>query len=280
TGEGGPQRKRFIWEAEERGKVAKSIWDDIETTTNGTQLVKRLFDGISVFDNPKPVELIKRMLQLATEPHENHIILDFFSGSATTAHAVMQLNAEDNGNRKFIMVQLPEASSEKSEAFQAGYNNICEIGKERIRRAGKVIRDKHPVDTGFRVLKADSTNMKEVYYAANEYNQSMLFDLESNIKEDRNDLDLLFGVLLDWGLPLSLRHKVETIEGVSVHTVDDGSLMACFSEKVSEKIVREIALRQPLRVVFRDSSFANSADKINVGEIFKLIAPNTVVKVI
>ena len=223
------------------------------------------------------------------------IILDFFSGSATTAHAVMQLNAEDGGNRKFIMVNLPEPCAEDSEAYKAGYKNICEIGKERIRRAGDKINEeilrnnkqlkmgeeeKKLVDIGFRVLKVDSTNMKDVYYSASQYDQQMLAGLESNIKDDRTDLDLLYGVLLDWGLPLSLSHKIEQIDGVIVHTVNEDSLVACFADKVSENVIREIAKRQPLRVVFKDSSFVSSPEKINVEEIFKLLAPNTTVKVI
>jgi adenine-specific DNA-methyltransferase len=246
----------------------------------------RLLLGVQkIIDYPKPVRLIYKLI--ASYRQKNITVLDFFSGSATTAHSIMQLNAEDGGNRKFIMVQLPEPTSEGSAAFKAGYKNISEIGKERIRRAGEKIKEENKdkegidnLDIGFRVLKVDTTNMKDVYYAANEYTQSMLAGLESNIKEDRTDLDLLYGVLLDWGLPLSLKHKIEEIEGVSVHTVDEGSLVACFAEKISEKVVREIAKRQPLRVVFRDSSFANSPDKINVEEIFKLLAPNTTVKVI
>ncbi|WP_088189609.1 DNA methyltransferase [Desulfosporosinus sp. FKA] len=287
TGEGGPQRKRYIWEAETRGKVAKTIWDDIETTTNGTQLIKKLFAGLNVFDNPKPVELIKRFLQLATDPDEDSIILDFFSGSATTAHAVMELNSEDKGNRKFIMVQVQEPCAQNSDAFKAGYKNICEIGKERIRRVGeKLLADKsdkqevNRQDVGFRVLKVDSTNMNDVYYAASDYHQSMLSELESNIKKDRTDLDLLYGLILDWGLPLSFSHKSETIEGVTVHIIDKGSLAACFENRISETVLRELAKRNFQRVVFRDSCFAGSAAKINVEAIFKLLAPNTTIKVI
>ena len=437
TGEGGPQRKRFIWEAQERGKVAKTWWDDVETTTNGTQLVKKLFGGVTVFDNPKPVGLIKRFLQLST--NKESVVLDFFSGSATTAHAVMQLNAEDGGHRKFIMVQLPEPCDEQSEAYKAGYKTICEIGKERIRRAGaqilersleslerdgmieKIDKSKLPVlssknslgkeggiekyagelseirsleevygsggagvsshqtaaaggdlrtgrpdaegggfhsveysggtvagnagvypvfesgkgitcgagntvialrslallnelgyrvclerfrgdqqnacgtdqtselqtlnsklqalnsklslDTGFRVLKLDDSNMKDVYYAADDYDQRNLMDMISNIKEDRTDLDLLFGCLLDWGLPLSLPYTSEQIEGCTVHTYNDGDLIACFDANIPESVVKEIASRKPLRAVFRDSSFANSPAKINVFEIFKLYMP-------
>lgn len=284
TGEAGPQRKRFIWEAQERGMVAKTIWDDVETTTNGTQLLKKLFGQAGIFDNPKPVEFVKKLLQLGT--HETAIVLDFFSGSATTAHAVMQLNAEDGGHRKFIMVQLPEKCDEKSEAYKAGYKNICEIGKERIRRAGeKILKEQlannnstlnspnSKLDIGFRVLKLDSTNMKDVYYAPGDYDQDFLHQLESNIKDDRTDLDLLFGCLIDWGLPLSLPYKSEQIDGCTVHTYNDGDLIACFDANVPESVVKEIAQRKPLRAVFRDSGFASSPEKINVFEIFKLYMP-------
>ena len=284
TGEAGPQRKRFIWEAQERGMVAKTIWDDVETTTNGTQLLKKLFGQAGIFDNPKPVEFVKKLLQLGT--HETAIVLDFFSGSATTAHAVMQLNAEDGGHRKFIMVQLPEKCDEKSEAYKAGYKNICEIGKERIRRAGeKILKEQlandnstlnspnSKLDIGFRVLKLDSTNMKDVYYAPGDYDQDFLHQLESNIKDDRTDLDLLFGCLIDWGLPLSLPYKSEQIDGCTVHTYNDGDLIACFDANVPESVVKEIAQRKPLRAVFRDSGFASSPEKINMFEIFKLYMP-------
>lgn len=237
----------------------------------------------SVFDYSKPVALLKALVQYTSTGED--IILDFFSGSATTAHAVMQLNAEDGGHRKFIMVQLPEKCDEKSEAYKAGYKNICEIGKERIRRAGEKIKSESPLttgdlDVGFRVLKLDDTNMKGVYYAPDDYSQGLLAQLESNIKEDRTDLDLLFGCLLDWGLPLSMPYSSEQIDGCTVHTYNDGDLIACFDENVSDSMVKEIAKRQPLRAVFRDRSFANSPAKINVTEIFKLLAPDTRVKVI
>lgn len=284
TGEAGPQRKRFIWEAQERGMVAKTIWDDVETTTNGTQLLKKLFGQAGIFDNPKPVEFVKKLLQLGT--HETAIVLDFFSGSATTAHAVMQLNAEDGGHRKFIMVQLPEKCDEASEAYKAGYKNICEIGKERIRRAGeKILKEQlannnstlnspnSKLDIGFRVLKLDDTNMKDVYYAPDDYDQRMLAGLESNIKDDRTDLDLLFGCLIDWGLPLSLPYKSEQIDGCTVHTYNDGDLIACFNTNIPESVVKEIAKRKPLRAVFRDSGFESSPEKINMFEIFKLYMP-------
>ena len=204
--------------------------------------------------------------------------MDFFSGSATTAHAVMSKNAEDGGHRKFIMVQLPEKCDEKSEAYKAGYKNICEIGKERIRRAGEKIKAESPLttqdlDVGFRVLKLDDTNMKDVYYTSDEYDQVMLAGLESNIKEDRSDVDLLFGCLLDWGLPLSLPYTLEQIDGCTVHTYNDGDLIACFDANVPESVVKEIAQRKPLRAVFRDAGFASSPEKINVFEIFKFYMP-------
>ena len=237
------------------------------------------------FDNPKPVYVAKKLISTLCK-NENDIILDFFSGSATTAHAVMQLNAEDGGHRKFIMVQLPEKCDEKSEAYKAGYKNICEIGKERIRRAGeKILKEQlannnstlnspnSKLDIGFRVLKLDSTNMKDVYYAPCDYDQDFLTQLESNIKDDRTDLDLLFGCLIEWGLSLSLPYKFEQIDGCTVHTYNDGDLIACFDANVPESVVKEIAKRKPLRAVFRDSGFASSPEKINVFEIFKLYMP-------
>jgi adenine-specific DNA-methyltransferase len=251
---------------------------------NGSELVKKLL-GRRVFEYPKPLDIPLMLSRSASNTED--IILDFFSGSATTAHAVMQLNAEDGGRRKFIMVQLPEVCAEGTEAAKAGYANICEIGKERIRRAGKKIKEENKnkegienLDIGFRVLKLADTNMKDVYYAAGEYTQDLVPTMESNIKPDRTDMDLLFGCLLDWGLPLSMPHTREVIDGATVHTYNNGDLIACFSEKVSESVVREIAGRQPLRAVFRDSSFASSPEKINVTEIFKLLAPGTAVRVI
>lgn len=281
TGDGGPQRKRFLWEATERGKVAKTWWDDVDTTTNGTQQLKKLFDGNVIFNNPKPVALLVKLIQLAGG--QDGIIMDFFSGSGTTAHAVMQLNAEDGGHRKFVMVQLPESTDEKSEAFKAGYKNICEIGKERIRRAAKKIHEDNPdakFDDGFRALWLDDTNMNDVYYAAGDYTQDMLEMMESNVKSDRTDLDLLFGCLLEWRLPLSLPYTSEIIECCTVHTYNDGDLIACFDENVPESVIKTIAKRQPLRAVFRDASFESSPAKINVGEIFKFLAPDTRIKVI
>lgn len=264
-----------------RGFNTTALKDVITNISNGDSEVQELFDKKRYFDYPKSVALLKLIVNSIDD--KDMTVLDFFSGSATTAHAVMQLNTEDGGNRKFIMVQLPEETDEKSEAYKAGYKNICEIGKERIRRAAKKIHEDNPdakFDDGFRVLKLDDTNMKDVYYAAGDYTQDLVSMLESNVKPDRTDLDLLFGCLLDWGLPLSLPYTSETIDGCMVHTYNDGDLIACFDENVPESVIKTIAKRQPLRAVFRDSSFASSPEKINVGEIFKSLAPDTRVKVI
>lgn len=311
--------------------VSTKLPDNIGMSLDGTKEITDIFNG-KVFSYPKTVELISFFIDIISKIDKEAIVLDFFSGSATTAHAVMQLNAKDGGHRKFIMVQLPEPCDEKSEAYKAGYKNICEIGKERIRRAGEKIKQeddcwkcvplnrmdgskpgddttakivktidagdgKPPIemvdisknpDVGFRVFKLDDTNMKDVYYSAEEYSQTNLEDLESNIKEDRTDLDLLFGCLLDWGLPLSMPYRSEKIDNCTVHTYAPGdaalnvpdALIACFDSNVPENVIKEIAKRKPRRAVFRDSSFASSPEKINVFEIFKLYAPDTDVKVI
>jgi len=280
--DGRPRRKKFAKDLQNEFAGLSTI---IETVfnTQATRELKSLFDGKDVFDFPKPIDLIKLFIQQGVM--REGIILDFFSGSATTAHAAMKLNAEDGGKRKFIMVQIPEACPVASEAAKAGYKNICEIGKERIRRAGEKIKEEsglaaQDLDIGFRVLKLGDSNMNDVYYAAGDYTQTMLAQMESNIKPDRTDMDLLFGCLLDWGLPLSLPHAHEKIDGFTVHTYNYGDLMACFAERVSEKAIRGIAGRQPRRAVFRDSGFAGSPEKINVFEIFKLLAPHTNVRVI
>ena len=271
-----PSQKVFLSEVQD-GQVPNTLWfrDEVGDSQSALKELVTLMNG-KYFDTPKSVNLIKRVAYFGT--NSGDIILDFFSGSATTAHAVMQLNAEDGGHRKFIMVQLPEPCGEKSEAYKAGYKNICEIGKERIRRAGEKIKAESPLmtqdlDVGFRVLKLDDTNMKDVYYTSDEYDQEMLAGLESNIKEDRSDLDLLFGCLLDWGLPLSLPYTSEQIEGCTVHTYNEGDLIACFDENIPERVVKEIAKRKPLRAVFRDAGFASSPEKINVFEIFKFYMP-------
>ena len=256
--------------------------------------------GDKVFENPKDEEIIQRIIQFCGTD-DGDIILDFFSGSATTAHAMFLADAEQNKHRKFILVQLPETIDPQKEASEKAKkvaqnavnlldtigvpHNICEIGKERIRRAGDKIKSENPMttqdlDIGFRVLKLDDSNMKDVYYAPDDYDQNMLAGLESNIKDDRTDLDLLFGCLIDWGLPLSMPCKSEKIDGCTVHTYNDGDLIACFDANIPESVVKEIAQRKPLRAVFRDSGFASSPEKINVFEIFKLYAPDTGIKVL
>lgn len=253
--------------------------------TNWSDLLASKPTGVDIpFDSPKNTEVLVELLKLSNI-EDNGLVVDFFSGSATTAHAVMQLNAEDGGKRKFIMVQLPEPCTEETEAAKSGYKNICEIGKERIRRAGEKIKEEagltaQNLDIGFRVLKLDDTNMKDVYYATGEYTQDLLAGMEDNIKDDRTDMDLLYACLLDWGLPLSLPHTHEKIDGFTVHTYNEGDLIACFDRQISDAVVKEIAKRRPLRAVFRDSSFTSSPEKINVEEIFKLLTPNTNVRVI
>ncbi|NBJ88640.1 site-specific DNA-methyltransferase [Acutalibacter sp. 1XD8-36] len=259
-------------------------YDDLNSIAivsfSGEKISKLLEIGQD-FKGQKSLGLMLRLLESVTRPGD--IILDFFSGTATTAHAVMELNAKDGGNRKFIMVQLPEPCGENSEAYKSGYQTICEIGKERIRRAADKIAADNPgckFDGGFRVFKLDDTNMTDVYYSAGEYTQAMLDQMVDNIKPDRTDLDLLFSCLLDWGLPISMPYTSEQLEGCTVHTYNGGDLIACFKENIPDTVIKEIAKRQPLRAVFRDSSFANSPAKINVGEIFKMLAPHTRVKVI
>ena len=274
--------------------VSTKLPDNIGMSLDGTKEITDIFNG-KVFSYPKTVELISFFIDIISQIDKETIVLDFFSGSATTAHAVMQLNAKDNGHRKFIMVQLPEPCDEKSEAYKAGYKTICDIGKERIRRAGdNIVSERNtanaypPPDVGFRVFKLDTSSVKDVYYSADEYSQTMLTGLESNIKEDRTDLDLLFGCLLDWGLPLSMPYRSEKIDNCTVHTYAPGdaalnvpdALVACFDNNVPENVIKEIAKRRPRRAVFRDSSFASSPEKINVFEIFKLYAQDTDVKVI
>lgn len=336
---GRPRKKTYLNELSGNLPGFSSVVGENLFTRSGTVEIDSLFEQ-RIFNFPKPSELIKCFVSQITAPSD--IILDFFSGSATSAHAVMRLNAEDSGHRKFIMVQLPEPCDEKSEAYKAGYKTICDIGKERIRRAGDKLYEtlktggkdfQHiaknintaprktfaaddgqtsfevpmiparwgkadetaenqkladSLDIGFRVFKLDDTNMKDVYYSAEEYSQTNLEDLESNIKEDRNDLDLLFGCLLDWGLPLSMQYRSEKIGNCTVHTYAPGdaalnvpdALIACFDSNVPENVIKEIAKRKPRRAVFRDSSFASSPEKINVFEIFKLYAQDTDVKVI
>ena len=281
-----PCMKRFLTELKYDGMAPTSImfYKDVGHSQEGAKEVTKLLDA-GAFDGPKPVRLLTRLLTLANLKDDS-IVLDFFSGSATTAHAVMQMNADKGSHIKYAMVQLPEMCDEEGTAYKAGFSTICEIGKERIRRAGeKILKEQlannnstlnspnSKLDIGFRVLKLDDTNMKDVYYAPDDYDQRMLAGLESNIKDDRTDLDLLFGCLIDWGLPLSLPYKSEQIDGCTVHTYNDGDLIACFDANVPESVVKEIAKRKPLRAVFRDSGFASSPEKINVFEIFKLYMP-------
>ena len=251
------------------------------TNEDANDELHQLLEAQYLFDFSKPTRLIGKLIQSVND--KNALVMDFFSGSASTAHAVMELNVADGGKRKYIMVQIPEIVEEDTPAKKAGYPNICEIGKERIRRAAKKIAEEHPdarFDGGFRVLKLDDTNMKDVYYAPADYEQNVLDLLESNIKEDRTDLDLLFGCLLEWGLPLSLPYQSEDIEGCTVHNYNDGDLIACFDENIPDSVIKTIAKHQPLRAVFRDSSFSGSPAKINVTQIFKELAPDTSVKVL
>ncbi len=327
---------RKIYLCDQPGRTPENLWEGSRfgTTRQAAAMIKELFDGIQVFDTPKPIELIRGMMIIALKD-EDAIVLDFFSGSATTAHAVMQLNAEDGGHRKFIMVQLPEKTDEKSEAYKAGYKNICEIGKERIRRAGKKIveelsncgkerqiegmtllsagvapssrhaewidnttgeikaesRDAHApedyykynpekLDIGFRVLKCDSSNMKEVYYKPDDYEMSLFDSLEDNIKEDRTPEDLLFQVMLDLGILLSSKIEETTISGKKVFKVDGNYLIACFDKNVTEDVITEIAKQKPYYFVMRDSSMANDSVATNFDQIFASYSPSTIRKVL
>ncbi len=259
-------------DGEQRTRKYKTIWSDkILNNQIGTQEVKAILGG-DYMSFPKSTEYIKTIIQTGTS--SSSLILDFFSGSATTAHAVMQLNAEDGGNRQYIMVQLPEETPEDSEARKAGYNTIPDIAKERIRRAGKKIKEESPLttadlDTGFRVFRLDEGNYEDVKRSPKEFKQDQLDLFLNNIKADRNDLDLLFGCMLDWGVQLSLPMTQEVVDGKTIYTVNDGDLVACFAENVSEDVVKAMAEKMPLRVIFRDSCFAQDADKINIYETFK-----------
>ena len=285
NGLGRPQLKVFYEEKKEFGSVDNSWFsaDRIGTSTNGTKEVMKLFGGQVVFDTPKPISLLLKLIDLANTK-ENDIILDFFSGSATTAHAVMQLNAEDGGHRKFIMVQLPEACGEKSEACKAGYKNICEIGEERIRRAGRKIKENAGltslVDIGFRCLRLDESNMENVYYAPDEVKQELLFSQVDNVKPDRTPEDLLFQVMLDLGVLLSSPIKVKEIAGKKVFDVAEGSLLACFDKDVTNETVKAIAQKKPHYAVFRDNSMANDSVATNFDQIFETYSPDTVRKVL
>lgn len=269
-GEGMPRIKIYL--SELPGMIPNTWLDSSGTTDDANRTIQKLFDGAALFDYSKPKEFVEHLLRLGTSP--DSLILDFFSGSATTAHAIMQLNAEDGGKRKYICVQLPEETPEGSEARKAGYATIPEIGKERIRRAGKKIKEESPLttqdlDTGFRVFRIDSGNYKDVTMQPNEYDQQMLDLFVDNIKADRTDLDLLFGAMLAWGVQLSLPMTTEEVDGCKIYAVDGNGLVACFAENVSENVVQAMAAKQPLRVLFRDSCFDEDKTKINIFERFK-----------
>lgn len=286
NGLGRPQLKVFYEEKKMFGSIDNSWFsaDRIGTTTNGTQEVMVMFDNIKLFDTPKPTTLLNKLLYLSNLEKDS-LILDFFSGSATTAHAVMQLNAEDGGKRKFIMVQLPEVCAENSEAYKAGYKNICEIGKERIRRAGKKIKEENPLttqglDIGFRVLKCDSSNMEDVYFTPKDYmdkQQSLFVD---NIKKDRSDEDLLFDAMLKLDTPLSSKIERITIAGKTVYNVAQGHLMACFDKNVTDEVITAVAKEMPSYFVMRDSSQADDSVAINFEQIFNTYSPQTVRRVL
>ena len=274
NGDSAPRKKTFLSEVQD-GLRPNSILFQNEVGNNqeGKQEVKALFNGVGVFDGPKPVRLLYTLLTIGNLS-KGDIVLDFFSGSSSTAHAAMKLNAEDGGNRKFIMVQIPEETPEDSEARKAGYKTIPEVAKERIRRAGKKIKEESPLttadlDTGFRVFRLDEGNYEDVKRSPKEFKQEQLDLFLNNIKTDRNDLDLLFGCMLDWGVQLSLPMTQEVVDGKTIYTVNDGDLVACFAENVSEDVVKAMAEKMPLRVIFRDSCFAQDADKINIYETFK-----------
>lgn len=287
NGLGRPQLKVFYEEKKEFGSVDNSWFsaERIGTSTSGTKELMKLFDGDAFFDTPKPVSLLLKLITLANTS-DNDIILDFFSGSATTAHAVMQLNAEDGGHRKFIMVQLPELCDEKSEAYKAGYKNICEIGKERIRRAGRKIKEDAgltapaDLDIGFRCLRLDESNMQQVYYTPDAVTQQDLFSMVDNVKPDRTPEDLLFQVMLDLGVLLSSPIEVKEIAGKKVFNVADGFLLACFDHDVTDETVKAIAQMKPYYAVFRDSSMASDSVATNFDQIFETYSPDTVRKVL
>jgi adenine-specific DNA-methyltransferase len=322
-GKSSPAIKRFLTEVKQ-GVACQTIWkyEDVGHNQEGKKEIKILFPEAVPFDTPKPTRLINRILELSTRPDNNDIILDFFSGSATSADSVMQLNAENGGNRKFIMVQLPEASDTKSEAYNAGFKNICEIGKERIKRAGKAIQETQVsllnakktelakltkgqlpmeddekvetlkseienlqlsidnLDTGFRVYRLADSNMQDVYYKPQDYKQDALDLFADNVKPDRTSDDLLAQIMLDWGLPLSLKIEQAKVAGKQVYKVAGNSLHACFDKGIDEAFAKEIAKDLPLRIVFRDSGFKDDTAKTNVKQLLKQLSPETEMKVI
>ena len=280
----GLQQKYYLEQAKLSRRTVTTWWDDNFLTSSAT---KQLIDlmGTKTFDNPKNVNLLLRCLKMITKFDKDSLILDFFSGSATTAHAVMQLNSEDGGNRKFIMVQLPEKTDEKSEAFKAGYKNICEIGKERIRRAGKKIKEESPLttqdlDTGFRVLKLDSTNMQDIYYSPKDISQADLFSQVDNVKPDRTGEDLLFQVMLELGATLDSKIETTTVAGKTIYNVAEGYLVACFEPDVTDDVVKSIAQMQPAYAVLRDTSMKDDSTATNFEQIFKTYSPDTVTRIL
>jgi adenine-specific DNA-methyltransferase len=282
--EGRPKLKRFLSQVKD-GITWTTLWDFAPLNTAASGEMSEIFGNLATFENPKPIDLIRLVLEAGSS--RDGIVLDFFSGSATTAHATMKLNSEDGGSRRFILVQLPEICGDESEPGRAGFKTIAEIGKERIRRVGKKMKQESAgkngvdkLDVGFRVLKIDSSNMKEVFYTPDAVSQDLLSDQVNNIREDRTSEDLLFQVLLDWGVDLALPITQESIAGKPVYFVDDNALAACFEEGVSEEFVKLLAKREPLRAVFRDASFASDSVKINVEQIFNLMSPGTEVKTI
>ena len=279
NGRGVPRKKIFKTDYVE--SIQSSLFEGLKSSQSAATLIKSLL-GAKCFDFPKPVELILRMLQISTR--KDSMVLDFFSGSATTAHAVMQLNAEDGGNRKFIMVQLPEVTDEKSEARKAGYANICEIGKERIRRTGKKIKAEHPeakdLDIGFRVLRLDSSNMEDVYYTPDKFDAANLFTMTDNVKIDRTEEDLLFQVMLEHDVPLSATIKKEKIAGKNVFIVADGHLIATFDKAINESTVTAIAKRKPNFFIMRDASAANDNVLDNFEQLFRQYSPDTICKIL
>ena len=270
-------RKMFIYE--NKGKIPETLWDDMSNAANAADEIKKLFDGI-VFDTPKPIPYVKQMLKIAT--NKNSLILDFFSGSATSAHSIFELNAEDGGNRKFILVQIPEKCDDKSNAYKASYKTICDIGEERIRRAGKKIVEEtgKDIDIGFRVFKLDSSNMNDVYYNPTAFNQSMLDMTVDNVKADRTPLDLLFQVMLDLGVELSADIVEKTVNGKKIYAVNGNDLIACFDNDIDNDVITSIATEKPLYAVFKDKSFATDSVGINNEQLFKTYSPATVVKVL
>lgn len=285
NGDGVPRIKRFLNELRKTGITPMTIWKhtEVDHSQGATQKLAQLFDGEKYFDYPKPVDLLKRIVSLYST--QDSIILDFFSGSATTAHAIMELNANDKFKRKFILVQLPEFTDKKSEAYKAGYKNICEIGKERIRRAGKKVKEESPLttqdlDIGFRVLKLDSSNMQDIYYSPAEYNQQTLFTKTESVKPDRTSEDLLFQVMLELGATLDSKIERMEIEGKTIYNIANNYLVACFDNEIDDSVVTAIAKMQPQYAVFRDSSMADDSTATNFEQIFKTYSPNTITKVL